>query len=385
MKLEDFIISEMEPILQAWEDFARSVVTPMPGMDVKGLRNHAEYILRTVSADMRTSQTEAEQIEKAHGHGPTLDDDSPAQTHAITRLLAGFSMDQLVSEYRALRSSVLRLWLAQESSGNGNHVQDMIRFNEAIDQALVESIATYGEAVENTRKTVLAVLGHDLRSPLGAILMASDLLRRADYLKQRELKLSSQILASVTSANHMVGDLLDLARCNLGDGIPVQLQTTDLSQVCSSIVDEIQAEVPSAQIVLHQESTLTGAFDSPRIAQVFSNIIGNAVRHGDLAHPITINLAANGDLARFTVHNRGEAIPQEAVPYLFSPKGRYSSYAAGERGTSAGLGLGLFIASQIVEAHGGKITVSSFEESGTKFEVFLPLGEHFTTDVQRED
>lgn len=373
MRLSDFIIHDMEAILQAWEDFARSVDTLMPMMDAEGLRNHGEYILRTVAADMRTAQTVQEQIDKAHGQGPTSAEDSPAQTHAMTRLLAGFSMNQMVSEYRALRSSVLMLWLAKESVETDHHLQDMIRFNESIDQALVESIATYGAAVEDTRKTVLAVLGHDLRSPLGAVLMASDLLRRADYLKEREVKLSSQIHTSVTRANHMVSDLLDLARCNFGDGIPVQLQTSNLNNVCASIVDEIKAEFPLATIEVHQESQVTGEFDSPRIAQVFSNLIGNAVRHGDLARPISVNLGVRGAWAEFTVHNSGEAIPQSAIPYLFSPQGRYSSYAAGERGTSAGLGLGLFIAGQIVEAHDGTIKVKSSDDGGTRFEVLIPI------------
>lgn len=94
-------------------------------------------------------------------------------------------MNQMVAEYRALRSSVLSLWLAQETMRDAHHVQDMIRFNEAIDQALVESVAAYGAAVESTRKMVLAVLGHDLRSPLGAVLMAGDLILRQERFRRR--------------------------------------------------------------------------------------------------------------------------------------------------------------------------------------------------------
>ena len=118
-------------------------------------------------------------------------------------------MDQMVSEYRALRSSVLRLWLAQQHVDDEHDVQDIIRFNEAIDQALVEWIARYGEAVESTRKTVLGVLGHDLRSPLGALLMASDMLRKNANMTDRDRRLAEQINASVSRANHMVGYLLD--------------------------------------------------------------------------------------------------------------------------------------------------------------------------------
>lgn len=116
MRLSDFILENVEPILQAWEDFARSVETPMPAMDAKGLRNHAEYILNAVALDLRTAQTEQQQIDKSHGLGPVADNESPAQSHALTRLTAGFTLNKMVSEYRALRSSVLRLWLAEGSA-----------------------------------------------------------------------------------------------------------------------------------------------------------------------------------------------------------------------------------------------------------------------------
>jgi len=186
MRLHQFILEHIEQILAAWESFARSVETALPTMDAKGLRNHSEHILRTVAQDMQTPQTERQQIAKSLGRGPTSEEDSPAQTHAVTRFVAGFSMDQMVSEYRALRSSVLRLWLAESRIEDTHDVQDIIRFNEAIDQALVESIARYGEAVESTRKTVLGVLGHDLRSPLGAVLMASDILRKNVNMTDRD-------------------------------------------------------------------------------------------------------------------------------------------------------------------------------------------------------
>lgn len=162
MRLSDFIENSMESILQAWENYARSVETDLPKQDSVGLRDHAEKMLRTVAADMRTPQTRYEQTEKVQGRGPRESSDTAAEIHAVARLVTGFSMDQMVSEYRALRASVLSLWLNQETLGQADHIRDMIRFNEAIDQALAESIAAYGSAVESTRKMVLAVLGHDL-------------------------------------------------------------------------------------------------------------------------------------------------------------------------------------------------------------------------------
>lgn len=375
MRLHDFILRHLEQILTSWESFARSVQTPMPPMDAKGLRNHAEHILKTVAQDMQTLQSERQQIAKSFGEGPVTEGESPAQTHAMTRFAAGFSMDQMVSEYRALRSSVLRLWLSGSRVDDTHDVQDMIRFNEAIDQALIESIATYGKAVEDTRKTVLGVLGHDLRSPLGAVLMASDLLRESQTVAERDRKLALQISASVGRANQMVADLLDLARCNLGSGIPVHPEQTDLSTLCTSVVEELRTAFPHAQIVTNINEAVTGLYDPLRMEQVFTNLISNAVRHGDSKQPINVALSQDAHYSVFSVQNRGELIPGSVMPYLFNPQARYSSYAAKETGPTAGLGLGLFIAAEIVTAHGGKIEVVSTLERGTVFEVQLPISD----------
>ncbi|SCX26853.1 Signal transduction histidine kinase [Pseudomonas sp. NFACC25] len=372
VRLHDFIQQNMESILQAWEDFARCVDTSLPIMDAKRLRNHAHHFLLTVAKDMRANQDEEQQIAKSHGLCPHSDHATPAETHAITRLVAGFSLDQLVSEYRALRSSVLRLWLNHDSSDQNHNVQDMIRFNEAIDQALAESVTTYGHAVETTRKTVLGVLGHDLRSPLGAVLMASDLIRENETLPKREQVLVEQIGKSARRANQMVNDLLDLARCNLGKGIPVFPEKTDLSKAFQLVISEMQVAHPQALIVYSLGDSVEGQFDPSRMDQVFSNLIGNAICHGAKEHPIHVALSSNGESVIFEIQNQGEVIPAEAMPYLFNPEGRYSSYAAGEKGSSAGLGLGLYIAAEIVKGHGGKIEVRSDFTAGTVFKVILP-------------
>ncbi|WGV19745.1 HAMP domain-containing sensor histidine kinase [Pseudomonas putida] len=371
MRLSDFIDNGMEAILQAWENYARSVETELPKQDSTGLRDHAEKMLRTVAADMRTPQSRQQQSEKAQGRGPRASSETAAQTHAVARLVAGFSMDQMVSEYRALRASVLSLWLTQESFTEAHHVQDMIRFNEAIDQALVESIAAYGTAVESTRKMVLAVLGHDLRSPLGAILMAGGLIQRQAGLDEKGKVLASQVCTSAQRANSIVNDLLDLARCNLGTGISVGLRKVDLNPICRAVIDELRTAFPHARIILDEQAQITGQFDPDRIAQVFSNLIGNALRHGDATAPVKVTLARVEGVPRVSVQNSGEPIPPEVMPFIFKPEGRYSSYSSGERGSAAGLGLGLFIASEIVGKHGGRIDVVSTEEQGTTFEVVL--------------
>lgn len=375
MRLSDFILENLEPILQAWEEFARSVDTPLPSMDSQGLRNHAEYILRAVALDLRSTQTEQEQIDKSKGLGPVGEEETAAGSHALTRLIAGFTLDQMVSEYRALRSSVLRLWLLKGYAQEDDQIVDIIRFNEAIDQALGESIQSYGHAVETTRKTVLGVLGHDLRTPLSAVTLGTDLLKQTEELGSRGKKIIAQISSSAQNANQMVNDLLDLARCNLGTGIPLRPENTDLTQVCEAVIDEISIAHPKARVVFTEKGLVRGLYDASRMAQVFSNLVGNAVRHGSAQHPINVSLTMDGSSVRFCVQNYGEPIPSNALPSLFDPEGRYSRYSEGKPGASSGLGLGLFIADQIVQGHGGTIEVESTLEQGTVFRVNLPLSQ----------
>ncbi|WP_449433214.1 sensor histidine kinase [Pseudomonas putida] len=373
MRLSKFIFLNIEDILQAWEDFARTVEIPRQALDASGLRNHASFILKAVAHDLETPQTKQQEIDKSQGLGPILEGESAAQTHAVLRLMDGFTLDQVVSEYRALRSSVLRLWLTQEGMTNKqDQVVDTIRFNEAIDQALVESIASYGKAVETTRKMVLGVLGHDLRSPMGAVTIGAGLLCEAQEWGKRENAIAKQILASVMRANQLVDDLLDLARCNLSTGIPVTRQAIDLSELCESVVKELRLSNPAAKIDLETRGRVQGNFDPLRMAQVFTNLVMNALRHGESHQPVSVRLFAAGSNVVIEVHNFGEPIPADQKRFLFDPEARFSRFSEGRHSNTTGLGLGLYIAYEIVTGHGGDIQVESTLEHGTLFRVTIP-------------
>lgn len=374
MRLSTFIIEQMESILQAWEDFARTFDLPREALSVSGLRNHAAHILLAVARDMQTHQTVQQEIDKSQGLAPGAANESAAETHAVMRLMDGFSMDQMVSEYRALRSSVLRLWLSQEASiDQPERVAEIIRFNEAIDQALIESIASYGKAVETTRKMVLGVLGHDLRSPLTAITMGAGMLARNQQLGPREQTVVSQIYTSVGRANDLVNDLLDLARCNLSLGIPIQREPNELSALCIAIVKEVSLAHPQIDLRLEQSAPLSASFDPSRMSQVVSNLVTNAIRHGDAGLPVQVRLATENDCAVIEIHNWGNPIPEDRMRYLFNPEARLARAGPVEGGKPHGLGLGLFIANEIVSSHGGTIEVVSSAERGTTFRVVFPL------------
>ncbi|VVO57832.1 sensor histidine kinase [Pseudomonas fluorescens] len=372
MRLSDFITTNLEPILQDWEDFARTIETPGAPLDTEALRDHAEQMLHAIVLDLRTKQTAKEQLAKAHGNAPSNDSETPAETHAVTRLMAGFTIDQMVSEYRALRASVLGQWSKQIKAGTPLDVDDMTRFHEAIDQALAESIASYSRAVEASRNIFLGILGHDLRTPLGAILLGADMLRRSEDIGPKATKISTQIYTSVKRASQIVGDLLDLTRCQMGPGIPVKRERLDLLPVCERIVDETRAFHPDADILLQTKTSCVGDFDGARMEQVLSNLIGNAVQHGDNQQPVTVTLVAAEENVIFTVHNSGEHIPDDVIPFIFNPMGRFSQHSIIDHGPTEGLGLGLFIASEIVTSHCGVIEVISNPQSGTTFVVTVP-------------
>jgi hypothetical protein len=176
MRLADFILRDMEAILVEWEAFA-TTLSRCRGMDSLALRDHAEEILHAVVRDLRTAQTADDQARKSRGetariaHAPA----TAAETHATLRARAGFDINALASEYRALRASVLRLWSA-DCGTEPPDLDDVIRFNEAIDQSLAESIAFFSAEVERSRNLLLGMLGHDMRSPLQTIQLTASYL-----------------------------------------------------------------------------------------------------------------------------------------------------------------------------------------------------------------
>lgn len=373
MRLADFIIQNMEPILQQWEDFARTLGPAADGMDALALRDHAEHMLRNIAADLQTFQSPEARIVRSHGNAPRSNDVTSAETHADLRHASGFTIDQVIAEYRALRTSVLALWLPPDHVSRDQEVSDVIRFNEAIDQALAESVVTYASAVETTRNVFLGVLGHDLRSPLGAISLSAEVLLHAGELTPKSTKNVSYIHRSVKRSIKIVRDLLDFTRTQLGGGIPVKIERNDLALMCKEMVEEAKAYHPDRRIDLRSESTLLWWFDKSRMEQVVSNLIGNAIEHGEANAPVTVTLEVADGYASLCVHNAGLPIDNRARASLFNPMTRHLRSDDVKYGAEAGLGLGLFITAAIVSAHQGRIDVQSEADSGTTFTVRLPM------------
>jgi signal transduction histidine kinase len=213
---------------------------------------------------------------------------------------------------------------------------------------------------------LLAVVGHDLRSPLGAILMTAEILD--DSRDPVTLGTAALLRSSGRRMEGIIDDLFDLSRARLAGGIPVDLRRIDVAPLTHKVISELQTTHPSRTISLRTAGDTRGEWDGPRLEQVGSNLIGNALRHG--ARDTVVEVAIDGTASErvvLSVHNQGH-IPPELLWRIFEP-----FQQRGDRRTRAeGLGLGLYIVQQIAFAHGGDVTVDSAEAAGTAFRVSLP-------------
>jgi signal transduction histidine kinase len=374
MRLPNFIALRSESILAEFEEFARTHTAAGVTMDVAALRDHAAAMLAAIALDMGQPQTDAAQTRKSKGDAPADADPAPtaAEQHGADRAVRGFTLDEMFAEYRALRASVLRLWTkAQHRKLGEDDVDDLIRFNEAIDQSLAESITRFSTRLERSREMFLAILGHDLRSPLGAIATASSFLVTDGELTGRNLTMATRIRSSAARMNALIGDLLDFTRARLGRGIPITRTEVDIAELGRETLDEIAGQYPGREMSFDASGDVRGDWDGQRVSQAIANLIGNAVQHGTDETPIAVTARGEAQEVVISVHNRGAVIAPDDQRRIFDPFKRLASAEAISTPQES-LGLGLYIAQHIALAHGGWIGVDSSEESGTTFELWLP-------------
>ena len=371
MRLSQFILSNLESILAEWESFARSVLPE--SSDKLALRDEAEAMLKTIAHDMETPQTATEQAEKSKGRGLRTEQDSAAEIHAGDRLRLGFNQAQVLSEYRALRASVIRLWINSSPEIDNSALDQLIRFNEGIDQALSESTARFMQEIEKSRDFAVGVLAHDLRNPLHTIVSAAESLQTEEVPDRAVINsLTSTILDSGMRMGKLIVSLLDFTRTRLGQPLPVKLESMDLATVCRQTVAGFVTAYPERPIRLDCGPHLHGTWDAARLSQMLSNLISNAIEHGAQTTPVTIEASVESQEVEVRVHNEGPPIPPSVLPTIFDPLSRPANKETPVMNEPPHLGIGLFIARQIVEAHSGKISVTSTKQGGTTFVVRLP-------------
>jgi len=197
--------------------------------------------------------------------------------------------------------------------------------------------------------------------------VGADLLLRKETVAQDSHATLRRIASSAARMRRMVEQLLDLTRARLAGGIPVQpTPGTNLADVARGAVEELRVAHPEAQLTVHATAQISGEWDADRMAQVVSNLVGNAISHG-AGGPVDVQVKGANGSAILEVHNGGAPIPADLLPRIFDPF-RQAMPAT----VAHGLGLGLFITRQIVLAHGGTIGVVSAQPEGTTFKVVLP-------------
>lgn len=363
MQIARFLETSREPILKAASDFARTIPS-LRGLNERALRNHLPHVLEAISADLRTTQSRTESITKSHGEAPAASSRTSAQTHGLLRAQLGITIEQLVAEYRALRSSVLRLWGDAYPPGPGA-IEDMTRFNEAIDQAIAESVEFYAEERERWRQIFLGIVGHDLRSPLNAIALTVELMAAGKTAPPAQTALLSRGVKRLTS---LLDSLLEYSRASLGTGMVLRTAPLDLGTVCAEEMELLRAAFPDAEIDFSVSGSTAGEFDGSRVSEALTNLVSNAIKHGDSSDPTVVTVEGMNDTVRISVENTGDIASHE-FEMLFEPlRQREAASAQAER---SHLGLGLFIARQIARAHGGEI-VGTCTNHRVRFTLELP-------------
>lgn len=216
---------------------------------------------------------------------------------------------------------------------------------------------------------LIGIVSHDLRNPLGAITMAAGLLQASPGLNERQLKAAQRIGSSCERATRLIRDFLDFTQARLGTGIPLKRRAMDLDEVTRHVVDEVRQAHPERQVQVEPSGDGHGEWDPDRIAQVLTNLVGNALAYSPQSTPVRVRTRSEPGFALLEIHNEGTPISAELLPRLFEPLTR-GAPTAGQHSRS--IGLGLYIVREIVRGHGGAVEVSSSQDTGTTFTVRLP-------------
>lgn len=372
MELSSFIASHREALLAEWENDARQRIAEDHDLDIDQLRDHLGELLDSVARELANHGSSRGESAR-HGTASNAENgvDAVAQRHGARRARQGMTVRQVVSEFPMLRSCISRLWLRSLASRSVADVESLIRFDEEIDRALTKSVTEFMEQLDRSRDTFLGVLSHDLRDPLATVIAGGQLLLEGGVSAETSHEVVKRIVSTGKRMHHLVADLLDAVRAQLGGQLSLERRDADLGDTLRNIVGEFATAHPDREMRLSLAGDLQGQWDDRRLGQAVANLVTNAVRYGKPASPIDLSIAAEDSEVTIAVHNEGPAIPEDRRASLFEPFG-----VVGDRGAHAGdrqrLRLGLFIAKAIVDGHHGHIEVESTDEGGTTFIIHLP-------------
>ena len=352
-RLATILRDHRDGILGEWAAAVRASESPSASLPERELRDDVPAFLDRI----------ADALERGSDSGASVDPETTGK-HARHRLRFGVELRHLIHEYQLLRRTLLGHAIAAGCARSDAGLHDLVRLNDMLDYAMTETVAAYARERDRARDLLLGVIGHDLRNPLTAVSVGSSSLLHAKTVEDARV-LGGRIKRSAERIQRVIADLLDLARARFGARMPVNREPIDLGEVARATVEELQLGHPDRQLVVERDGDLHGLWDRVRMGQMVSNLVGNAIQHG--RDPITVSVAADVDDVVVRVSNRGEPIPEAALPSLFEPFRR----GFADNGDKARLGLGLFIVAEIVRRHAGTIEVRSAEDE-TVFTIRLP-------------
>ncbi|WPN49014.1 MULTISPECIES: PAS domain-containing sensor histidine kinase [unclassified Pseudomonas] len=295
--------------------------------------------------------------------------------HALTMLLNGVRREHANGAFYelALFGTTDRDKYERELLNARKLAEALLHEKTVAENALQHAQAELNLAYEKAQRRALfaeqmvAIVSHDLKNPLTAIKMASDILARGQRTA-KETQLLGHISQSSERAQRMIADLLDFALARVGQGLGISPSPIDLHTVTDQSTDELRVAFPKASLIHNTLGNGSAHLDADRVQQIIGNLVANSVAYGDLKQPITIISRIDDDVASVSVHNAGPAITQSLIDVLFEPMTRGTESDSELRS----VGLGLFIVREIAQAHGGDVSVSSSAENGTVFSVCFP-------------
>jgi signal transduction histidine kinase len=365
MTLAQFIRTNSDRILQEWEDFANRISdAPLPRWI---LRDHAPSIVKFIADRMEASSPPVEQRLVAAIEGEPSPTQHLTAAHVKIRIDSGFDLAQIAAEYCVLRARVAHLWQVLDPSGFAAGAAEVARFSEIVDENITAAVVDFKERESQYRDRFIGILGHDLRNPINAIVMGANVLASQHPPNGRQREVVASILRSARRLEGMSRDILDFARGRLGSPMPLTIARENAGLLVGEIVDEVRLANPATVVDFEASGYLDTECDGERLKQMVSNLLINAIQHGD-GKSVKVSVQGDESCLVIQVHNQGPVIPEDLRATIFDPLTRRGS----TRPDSTGLGL--FIVSEIVAAHGGAIVVNSSREAGTNFVVRLPHG-----------
>ncbi|WP_386067069.1 ATP-binding protein [Tahibacter sp. UC22_41] len=366
MRLADFLDQNRDSILEEWTRFATTLEPFDSRTSPEELRNDAARVLAAIAADLRRAQEPQAQHAKSQGRSdagavPEADE------HGRVRQRSGLSAVAVASEFRALRATVLRLWLPVSAVLDAQGVDDLVRFNEAVDQAQSGALRAFSVVTERERNLLMGVVAHDLRGPLQAVVLLGEIVLR-NHPPLAKVDAFASLRRAAARMGGIVNDLQTVIGGRLERALAVHPAPMDLAEVAEQVVAEATAEYRDHRFLLDAERPMAGEWDRERLAQVLSNLIRNAAAHGSAGGTIRVRLRSSEDGPRIEVHNQGAPIPAEDRERLFEAL----TQGRDRESDTLHMGLGLYIVREIVRGHGGSVFLESEDATGTTFTVRLP-------------